>query len=109
MTAIVGRAIPPQRKRVIDAMSLREPDRVPVGLWGTVEGYQNLRKGLGMAPTGRTKTRFARTALAGSAIANEEAAVLVVVRMERQPEHATLVEPRMDRHNLTGQIQKRRR
>lgn len=48
MTAIVGRAIPPQRKRVLDALSLVEPDRVPVGLWGTVEGYQNLRKGLGM-------------------------------------------------------------
>ncbi len=48
MVAIIGNAIPPQRKRVLDAMSLREPDRVPVGLWGTVEGYQNLRKGLGM-------------------------------------------------------------
>ncbi|MGI9383765.1 MAG: uroporphyrinogen decarboxylase family protein [Methyloligellaceae bacterium] len=48
MVAIVGNAIPPQRKRVIDAMNLREPDRVPVGLWGTVEGYQNLRKGLGL-------------------------------------------------------------
>jgi uroporphyrinogen decarboxylase len=48
MAAIIGKAIPPQRKRVIDAMSLREPDRVPVGLWGTIEGYQNLRKGIGM-------------------------------------------------------------
>ena len=48
MVAIVGNAIPPQRKRVLDAISLREPDRVPVGLWGTVEGYQNLRKGLGL-------------------------------------------------------------
>ena len=48
MAAIVGNAIPPQRKRVIDAMNLQEPDRVPVGLWGTVEGYQNLRKGLGL-------------------------------------------------------------
>ena len=43
MAAIITGAIPPQRKRVIDAMHLREPDRVPVGLWGTVEGYQNLR------------------------------------------------------------------
>lgn len=49
MTAIIGRAIPPQRKRTLDALALREPDKVPVGLWGTVEGYQNLRKGLGMA------------------------------------------------------------
>ena len=48
MAAIIGKAIPEQRKRVIDAMNLREPDRVPVGLWGTVEGYQNLRGGLGM-------------------------------------------------------------
>ncbi len=48
MAAIIGNAVPPQRKRVIDAMSLREPDRVPVGLWGTAEGYQNLRQGLGM-------------------------------------------------------------
>ena len=48
MVAIVGNAIPPQRKRVLDAISLHEPDRVPVGLWGTVEGYQNLRKGLGL-------------------------------------------------------------
>jgi len=49
MAAIIGNAVPPQRQRVIDAMHLREPDRVPVGLWGTAEGYQNLRKGLGMA------------------------------------------------------------
>lgn len=48
MVAIVGKAIPPQRKRVIDAIHLREPDKVPVGLWGTVEGYMNLRRGLGM-------------------------------------------------------------
>lgn len=49
MTAIVGRAIPPERKRTLDALHLREPDKVPIGLWGTSEGYQNLRKGLGMA------------------------------------------------------------
>ena len=49
MAAVIGKAVPPQRKRVIDAMNLREPDRVPVGLWGTVEGYQNLREGLGMS------------------------------------------------------------
>ncbi len=48
MAAIIGKAVPAQRQRVIDAMHLREPDRVPVGLWGTSEGYQNLRKGLGM-------------------------------------------------------------
>jgi len=48
MAEIIGKAIPPQRQRVLDAMNLREPDRVPIGLWGTVEGYQNLRKGLGM-------------------------------------------------------------
>jgi uroporphyrinogen decarboxylase len=48
MIAIVGNAVPPQRKRVIDAIHLREPDKVPVGLWGTGEGYQNLRQGLGM-------------------------------------------------------------
>ena len=48
MAAIIGKAIPPQRKRVLDALHLREPDRVPVGLWGTIEGYQNLRKALGM-------------------------------------------------------------
>ena len=48
MTATVGRAIPPQRKRVLDALALREPDKVPIGLWGTAEGYQHLRKGLGM-------------------------------------------------------------
>jgi uroporphyrinogen decarboxylase len=48
MAAIIAGAMPPQRKRVVDAMHLREPDRVPVGLWGTVEGYQNLRQGLGM-------------------------------------------------------------
>ena len=44
MAAIIGNAVPPQRQRVIDAMHLREPDRVPVGLWGTAEGYQNLRR-----------------------------------------------------------------
>ncbi len=49
MVAIVGRAMPAQRKRVIDAINLIEPDRVPVGLWGTAEGYQNLRRGLGMS------------------------------------------------------------
>ena len=48
MAAIIGKAIPPQRQRVIDALALREPDRVPVGLWGTIEGYQNLRRGIGM-------------------------------------------------------------
>ena len=48
MAAVVGRAIPPERKRTLDALSLREPDKVPIGLWGTVEGYQNLRAGLGM-------------------------------------------------------------
>jgi len=48
MTATIGRAIPPQRQRVLDALNLKEPDRVPIGLWGTVEGYQHLRKGLGM-------------------------------------------------------------
>ncbi|MEM7226776.1 MAG: uroporphyrinogen decarboxylase family protein [Pseudomonadota bacterium] len=48
MTAIIGKAIPPQRQRTLDALSLREPDKVPIGLWGTVEGYQNLRSGLGM-------------------------------------------------------------
>jgi uroporphyrinogen decarboxylase len=48
MTAIIGKAIPPQRKRVLDALALREPDKVPIGLWGTIEGYQNLRKAVGM-------------------------------------------------------------
>ena len=48
MAEIITNAMPPQRKRVIDALHLREPDLVPVGLWGTIEGYQNLRKGLGM-------------------------------------------------------------
>ena len=48
MAEIIGKAIPPQRKRVLDALQLREPDRVPIGLWGTIEGYQNLRKALGM-------------------------------------------------------------
>ena len=48
MTATIGRAIPPQRQRTLDALNLKEPDRVPIGLWGTVEGYQHLRKGLGM-------------------------------------------------------------
>ena len=48
MAAIIGKAIPPQRQRVLDALALREPDRVPVGLWGTIEGYQNLRRGIGM-------------------------------------------------------------
>jgi uroporphyrinogen decarboxylase len=48
MTAIIGKAVSPQRKRTLDALNLREPDRVPVGLWGTAEGYQNLRDGLGM-------------------------------------------------------------
>ncbi len=48
MAEIIGNAVPPQRKRVIDALHLREPDLVPVGLWGTIEGYQNLRKGIGM-------------------------------------------------------------
>lgn len=48
MAEIIGKAIPPQRKRVIDALHLREPDKVPVGLWGTIEGYQNLRRGIGM-------------------------------------------------------------
>lgn len=48
MAEIIGKAIPPERKRVIDALHLREPDKVPVGLWGTIEGYQNLRRGLGM-------------------------------------------------------------
>ena len=48
MAGIIGRAISPQRQRVIDAINLREPDKVPIGLWGTAEGYQNLRAGLGM-------------------------------------------------------------
>ena len=48
MVAIVGEAMSPQRKRTLDAINLIEPDRVPVGLWGTVEGYQHLRRGLGM-------------------------------------------------------------
>lgn len=48
MAEIIGNAMPPQRKRVIDALHLREPDYVPIGLWGTIEGYQNLRKGIGM-------------------------------------------------------------
>ena len=48
MAEIIGKAIPPERKRTIDALHLREPDLVPVGLWGTIEGYQNLRKGIGM-------------------------------------------------------------
>jgi uroporphyrinogen decarboxylase len=48
MVAIKSNALSPQRKRTIDAINLREPDKVPIGLWGTVEGYQNLRKGLGM-------------------------------------------------------------
>lgn len=39
MVAITGNAIPPQRKRTLDALNLVEPDRVPTGLWGTVEGY----------------------------------------------------------------------
>ena len=55
-------AMPPQRKRVLDALNLKEPDRVPTGLWCTAQGYQNLRKGLGMPyhedplkyPTGST-------------------------------------------------------
>jgi len=55
MAAIIGKAIPPQRKRVLDALHLREPDRVPIGLWGTIEGYQNLRKHLGMDYKGDTK------------------------------------------------------
>ena len=49
MVAIKENVISPQRKRTLDAISLREPDRVPIGLWGTLEGYTNLRKGLGMA------------------------------------------------------------
>jgi uroporphyrinogen decarboxylase len=48
MVSIIGKAIPPQRKRVLDALALREPDKVPIGLWGTIEGYQNLRKAIGM-------------------------------------------------------------
>ena len=48
MAAIIERVMSPQRKRTFDAINLREPDRVPVALWGTVEGYQNLRRGLGM-------------------------------------------------------------
>ena len=48
MVAIKENVISPQRKRTLDAISLREPDRVPIGLWGTLEGYTNLRKGLGM-------------------------------------------------------------
>lgn len=48
MAEIIGKAIPPERKRVVDALHLREPDKVPVGLWGTIEGYQNLRRGIGM-------------------------------------------------------------
>ncbi len=48
MAEIIGNAMPPERKRTIDALHLREPDLVPVGLWGTIEGYQNLRKGIGM-------------------------------------------------------------
>jgi len=48
MAEIIGKAIPPERKRTLDALNLREPDRIPIGLWGTCEGYQNLRRGLGM-------------------------------------------------------------
>ena len=48
MVGIVGEAISPQRKRTLDAMNLREPDRVPIALWGTFEGYQHLRRELGM-------------------------------------------------------------
>ena len=48
MVAITGKAVPSQRKRVLDALNHVEPDRVPVGMWGTFQGYQNLRRGLGM-------------------------------------------------------------
>jgi len=48
MAAIIGQAVPPQRQRTLDALNMREPDRVPIGLWGTTEGYLHLRKGLGM-------------------------------------------------------------
>ena len=48
MAEIITNAMPLQRKRTIDALHLIEPDYVPIGLWGTIEGYQNLRKGLGM-------------------------------------------------------------
>ena len=48
MAEIIGKAIPPQRKRVIDALHLREPDKVPVGLWGTIED----RFGLRLMPVG---------------------------------------------------------
>ncbi len=48
MANILTDALSPQRKRTLEAINLIEPDRVPIGLWGTVEGYQHLRKGLGM-------------------------------------------------------------
>lgn len=52
-------AMPPQRKRTLDALDHHEPDRVPTGLWGTLQGYENLRRGLGLEvrdayPTGST-------------------------------------------------------
>ena len=48
MAEILKNAMPLERKRVIDALQLREPDRVPIVRWGTIEGYQNLRRGLGL-------------------------------------------------------------
>ena len=48
MAELITNAMPPERKRTVDALHLREPDLVPIGLWGTIEGYQNLRKGIGM-------------------------------------------------------------
>ncbi len=48
MPNVLTDPLSPQRKRTLEAINLIEPDRVPIGLWGTVEGYQNLRKGLGM-------------------------------------------------------------
>ena len=48
MAEILTNPMPLQRKRVVDALHLREPDRVPIVLWGTIEGYQNLRRGLGL-------------------------------------------------------------
>ncbi len=36
------------RERVVTALQHREPDRVPLGIWSTVDAYKQLRRYLGM-------------------------------------------------------------
>ena len=39
------------RQRVVTALQHREPDRVPLGIWMTIDAYKQLRRYLGLEAT----------------------------------------------------------